>query len=127
MEIDLLPPLDGTDGLQQQRFVELSLRSYLITQHEQLAQAWEQLQLMEPGARDADWHKRQQELAAMYEQDVGVPPGDRHELERQIETCISQGSHQTLTEVIAVVKRQSQNGSVLSVALSGTGKEVLPT
>lgn len=111
MEIDLQPPLDYTDSAQQQRFAELSLRSYLITLHEQLAQAWEQGELADQASRDTDWHKRQRELVAMYEEDVGVHPRDRRQLERQIETCISDGSRETLSAIIALVRGQSQNGS----------------
>lgn len=111
MGIESHPPLDHADQAAWDNFEELSARSLRISLHEELARQWEETQQVPPEMRDAAWHHLTHELEAMYEQDIGCAPGERHELERRIESAIACGSRQTLGEILAVFGDQSRNGS----------------
>ena len=111
VSIELHPPLDHDDPVAWENFEELSGRSLRISLHEELARQWEAAQQVPPELRDAAWHERVEEFEALYEQDIGCYPGDRRELERQVEAAIATGSRRTLAEILALFGTQSRNGS----------------
>lgn len=105
--------LYDSNPLQQRRVDDLMRHAYLLTLHEELALAWERT-TPAPNGPPPDTVTRHAELAAIYEEDLGVPPEWRHELQRRIEEAIAGRRQETLAELIRLVRVQSQNPSSVS-------------
>ncbi len=99
MEVaEFSPEIIGNLELEQ-RLVELSLCSYLISVHEDLARIWEDLDTTEKLSPTKLAEKR--EIERTFHEAIGVGPSERLALEEQIETTIAEGCHKTVAQIIA--------------------------
>lgn len=82
------------------RYVELSLRSYLLTLHEEFAQRVDFLDQTDFLSPDQRLEKAR--LERFFQHDTGVRAVDRRAFEQRIETSIANGCDETLEEILAL-------------------------
>lgn len=101
----------GWDQAQDANFVDLSVHEYLMLQHQFLADRWEEGEArIEQMTAEQRAHHRW--VLQAYQNDIGIHPTDREQLQAEINATIRNGCRKNLQEIIQGITGHQPNNSL---------------